>query len=49
MRALIKKGLIMIMQDYKNVKTKEKTTAWDYVGAVCFAIILLSLIFIATL
>ncbi len=39
----------MIMHDYKNVKTEEKLTVWDYVGAVCFAIILLSLIFIATL
>ena len=40
----------MIMQDYKNSKpAAEKLTAWDYVGAVCFAIILLSLIFIATI
>ncbi len=38
----------MIMQDYKNVKTEEKLTAWEIVGAVAFAIILLSLIFIAT-
>jgi hypothetical protein len=39
----------MIMQDFKNVKTKEKITAWDIVGAVAFAVILLSLIFIATI
>jgi hypothetical protein len=39
----------MIMQDMKNVKTKEKTTAWDIVGAVAFAVILISLIFLATI
>ncbi len=39
----------MIMKDYKNVKTEEKLTAWDIVGAVAFAVILLSLIFIATI
>ena len=39
----------MIMQDHKNVKTEEKLTAWDIVGAVAFAVILLSLIFVATL
>ena len=39
----------MIMQDMKNVKTEEKTTAWDIVGAVAFAVILISLIFIATI
>ena len=39
----------MIMQDYKNVNTEEKLSAWDIVGAVAFAVILLSLIFIATL
>ena len=39
----------MIMQDMKNVKTEEKLTAWDIVGAVAFAIILLTLIFIATI
>jgi hypothetical protein len=38
------------MKDYKNHKpAAEKQTAWDYVGAVCFAIILISLIFIATI
>ena len=37
------------MQDHKNVKTEEKLTAWDIVGAVAFAVILLSLIFVATL
>jgi hypothetical protein len=37
------------MKDYKNVKTEEKLTAWDIVGAVAFAVILLSLIFIATI
>jgi hypothetical protein len=44
-----RKGLIMIMQDYKNVKTEEKQTAWEIVGAVAFAVILISLIFIATI
>ena len=39
----------MNMKDYKNVKTEEKLTAWDIVGAVAFAVILLSLIFIATI
>lgn len=39
----------MIMHDYKNVTIKEKLTAWEIVGAVAFAIILLSLIFIATI
>jgi hypothetical protein len=40
----------MIMHDYKNHKpTEEKTTAWEIVGAVAFALILLSLIFIATI
>lgn len=39
----------MIMQDHKNVKTKEKLTAWDIVGAVAFAVILLTLIFLATI
>jgi len=37
------------MQDMKNVKTEEKTTAWDILGAVAFAVILISLIFIATI
>jgi hypothetical protein len=40
----------MIMHDYKNSKpTEEKSTAWDIVGAVCFALILISLIFVATI
>jgi hypothetical protein len=40
----------MIMQDYKNSKpTEEKSTAWDIVGAVCFALILISLLFLATI
>lgn len=40
----------MIMQDYKNVKpAAEKLSAWDIVGAVVFAIILFTLIFLATL
>ena len=39
----------MIMKDYKTVNTEEKLTAWDIVGAVAFAVILLTLIFIATL
>jgi hypothetical protein len=40
----------MIMQDYKNHRpAAEKTTAWEIVGAVAFAVILLSLIFIATI
>lgn len=39
----------MIMQDYKNVNTEEKLTAWDIVSAVAFAVILLTLIFVATI
>jgi hypothetical protein len=39
----------MIMQDMKNVKTEEKTTAWDSAGAVAFALILITLIFLATI
>jgi hypothetical protein len=40
----------MIMHDYKNHKpAAEKSTAWDIVGAIAFAVILLSLIFIATI
>lgn len=40
----------MIMQDYKNSKpTEQKLTAWDYIGAVCFALTLISLIFVATI
>jgi hypothetical protein len=39
----------MIMQDMKNVKTEEKLTAWDIVGAVALASILLTLIFLATI
>jgi hypothetical protein len=40
----------MIMQDYKNHKpAAEKTTVWEIVGAVAFAVIFLSLIFIATI
>jgi hypothetical protein len=40
----------MIMKDYKNHKpAAEKLTAWDFIGAVSFALILLSLIFIATI
>jgi hypothetical protein len=40
----------MIMQDYKNSKpAAEKTTAWDIVGAVAFALILITLIFLATI
>jgi hypothetical protein len=39
----------MIMHDYKNVKTEENTSAWEIVGAVAFAVILLTLIFLATI
>jgi len=40
----------MIMKDYKNAKpATENLTAGEIIGAICFAIILLSLIFIATL
>jgi hypothetical protein len=40
----------MIMKDYKNVKpASEKLSAWDFIGAAAFAIILLSLIFLATI
>ena len=40
----------MIMHDYKNHKpAAEKTTAWDIVGAVAFALILITLIFLATI
>jgi hypothetical protein len=35
----------MIMRDYKNVKpASEKLSAWDYVGAVCFILIMILLI-----
>jgi hypothetical protein len=40
----------MIMRDYKNSKpAAKKISAWDFIGAVSFAIILLSLIFLATI
>jgi len=40
----------MIMHDYKNHKpAAEKTTAWDIVGAGAFAVILITLIFLATI
>ena len=39
----------MIMQDMKNVTIKEKLNAWEIVGAVAFALILLTLIFLATI
>jgi hypothetical protein len=39
----------MIMKDMKNVKTEEKLIAWEIVGAVAFAVILLTLIFLATI
>jgi len=40
----------MIMRDYKNSKpAAEKISAVEILGAVSFAIILLSLIFIATI
>jgi len=40
----------MIMQDYKNSKpAAEKLSAWDIVGAVAFAAILFTLIFLATI
>ena len=40
----------MIMRDYKNVKpAAEKISAWDFIGAVAFAVILFTLIFLATL
>jgi hypothetical protein len=40
----------MNMQDYKNSKpTEEKSTAWDIVGAVSFSLILIALIFLATI
>ena len=40
----------MIMQDHKNSKpVAEKQNAWDIVGAVAFAVILLTLIFLATI
>ena len=35
----------MIMIDYKNVKTEsEKLSAWDYIGAVSFILIMIFLI-----
>jgi hypothetical protein len=37
------------MKDYKNVNTEEKLTVSEILGAVAFAIILLTLIFVATL
>jgi hypothetical protein len=40
----------MIMQDYKNHKpAAEKLNAGEIIGAVAFAVILLTLIFIATI
>jgi hypothetical protein len=40
----------MIMRDYKNVKpAAEKISAVEILGAVSFAIILLSLILLATI
>jgi hypothetical protein len=40
----------MIMHDYKNHKpAAEKISAWEIAGAVAFAVILISLIFIATI
>jgi hypothetical protein len=40
----------MIMRDYKNHKpAAEKISAGEILGAVSFAIILLSLIFLATI
>ena len=32
------------MRDYKNVTVKESISAWDYIGAVCFIILLIALI-----
>ena len=39
------------MKDYKNVKAAhdDPLSFWDYAGAVCFILILLTLIFIATI
>ena len=35
----------MIMRDYKNSKpAAEKLSAWDYIGAVCFILIMILLI-----
>lgn len=39
----------MIMKDYKNVNTEEKLPVSEIFGAVAFAAILLSLIFLATI
>jgi hypothetical protein len=39
----------MIMKDYKNVNTEEKLPVSEILGAVAFALILLTLIFIATI
>lgn len=40
----------MIMRDYKNVKpASEKLSAVEILGAVAFALILLSLILLATI
>ena len=40
----------MIMKDYKNSKpTEEKLTAWGYIGAVSFSLLLIALIFLATI
>jgi hypothetical protein len=40
----------MIMKDYKNTKpAAEKISAGEILGAAAFAIILLSLIFLATI
>ena len=34
----------MIMQDFKNAVKKEDLSAWDYIGAVCFILIMILLI-----
>lgn len=36
----------MIMEDYKNVSIKESISAWDYIGAACFILILILMMFI---
>jgi hypothetical protein len=37
------------MKDYKNVNTEEKLPVSEIIGAVAFGVILLTLIFLATI
>ena len=43
-KVIIKYIGVWKMRDYKNVTVKESISAWDYIGAVCFIILLIALI-----